>query len=195
VGPVPRDSADRADQFTAARAVAAWQLVRGDTGGVGPLLERLRGSVPAAGTGAPDFERLWLVALEALQADRAANPAAAQATARLDSMLAVADYTVNTIRFNALSLLAARLVEKYQSPKAALATVRRRAVWWNNEVPYLAAQLRETGRLAALAGEKEEAVAAYRHYLALRYDPEPEVRPEVDRVREELGKLEIEKEK
>jgi serine/threonine-protein kinase len=175
--------------------VATWRLIRGDTAGVRPLLERLRAALPPAGTGAPDFERLWLVALDALQADRAANPAAALATARLDSMLAVADYTVNTIRFNALSLLAARLVEKYQNPKAALATVRRRAVWWNNEVPYLAAQLRETGRLAALAGDKEEAVAAYRHYLALRYDPEPEVKPEVERVREELGKLEVEKEK
>jgi hypothetical protein len=194
-GPVPRDSAGRANQILAGRTVATWRLIRGDTAGVRPMLERLRAALPPPGTGAPDFEQLWLVALEALQADRAASPAAAQATARLDSMLAVADYTVNTIRFNALSLLAARLVEKYQSPKAALATVRRRAVWWNNEVPYLAAQLRETGRLATLAGEREEATAAYRHYLALRYDPEPAVKPEVERVREELGKLEVEKEK
>jgi hypothetical protein len=138
---------------------------------------------------------MWLTGLDALLADRAGSPAARDLTARLDSLLEVADYTVNTIRFNALSLMAARLVEKYQSPKAALATVRRRAVWWNNEVPYLAAQLRETGRLAALAGEKDEAMAAYQHYLALRYDAEPEVKPEVDRVREELGRLEVGKER
>jgi hypothetical protein len=30
---------------------------------------------------------------------------------------------------------------------------------------------------------------AYRHYLALRYNPEPSVRPEVDRVRAELARL------
>jgi hypothetical protein len=46
--------------------------------------------------------------------------------------------------------------------------------------------LREEGRLAALLGDREGAIKAYSHYLALRYNPEPAVKPEVDRVRAQL---------
>ena len=49
--------------------------------------------------------------------------------------------------------------------------------------------LREEGRLAALVGDREGAIKAYSHYLALRYNPEPSVKPEVDRVRAELALL------
>jgi hypothetical protein len=48
---------------------------------------------------------------------------------------------------------------------------------------------REEGRLAALVGDREAAIKAYTHYLALRYQPEPSVKPEVDRVRAELAQL------
>ena len=49
--------------------------------------------------------------------------------------------------------------------------------------------LREEGRLAALAGDREGAIEAYSHYLALRHSPEPSVKPEVDQVRAELAAL------
>ena len=49
--------------------------------------------------------------------------------------------------------------------------------------------LREEGRLAALTGDTLSAIRAYRHYLRLRHDPEPAVRPAVERVRRELGVL------
>jgi hypothetical protein len=51
-------------------------------------------------------------------------------------------------------------------------------------------QLREEGRLAALAGDREGAIRAYRHYLALRSEPEPAVRDQVAAVRGELRRLE-----
>jgi len=54
----------------------------------------------------------------------------------------------------------------------------------------LSTQLREEGRLAALVGDTAAAVRAYRHYLALRNDPEPVLRPEVERIRAELERLE-----
>jgi hypothetical protein len=57
-------------------------------------------------------------------------------------------------------------------------------------MPYLAVQLREQGRLAALAGAKAEAIDAYRHYLSLRSAPEPSLRGEAEQVRKELEKLE-----
>ena len=55
--------------------------------------------------------------------------------------------------------------------------------------PYYATCLREEGRLAALAGDPEGAIRAYRHYLALRSEAEPSLQPEVRRVREELDAL------
>ena len=49
--------------------------------------------------------------------------------------------------------------------------------------------LREEGRLAAIVGEQDAAITAYRQYLALRSDPEPELVSEVAQVREELNRL------
>jgi hypothetical protein len=49
--------------------------------------------------------------------------------------------------------------------------------------------LREEGRLAALVGDRAGAIKAYSHYLALRHNPEPTVKPEVGRVRSELARL------
>ena len=45
------------------------------------------------------------------------------------------------------------------------------------------------GRLAALAGHRERAIEAYRHYLTLRTDPDPSLRQEADRIRQELIRL------
>lgn len=53
----------------------------------------------------------------------------------------------------------------------------------------LAARIREEGRLAALTGDREGAIAAYEHYLALRSDPEPAVEDEVEAVRAALREL------
>jgi hypothetical protein len=52
--------------------------------------------------------------------------------------------------------------------------------------------LRDEGRYAALAGDREGAIRAYRHYLTLRSDPEPAVRSKVEEVRAELAALERE---
>jgi hypothetical protein len=49
--------------------------------------------------------------------------------------------------------------------------------------------LREEGRLAALTGDRTGAIRAYQHYLALRTDPEPSLRPQVEQVRADLGQL------
>jgi hypothetical protein len=54
---------------------------------------------------------------------------------------------------------------------------------------YLTTFLQEEGRLAALTGDTAGAIRAYQHYLALRPNPEPEVKPEVERVRGELARL------
>lgn len=54
---------------------------------------------------------------------------------------------------------------------------------------FMSTFLHEEGRLSALTGDTVGAIRAYQHYLALRRDPEPALRPEVDRVRAELAAL------
>ena len=54
---------------------------------------------------------------------------------------------------------------------------------------YLSTFLYEEGRLSALTGDTAGAIRAYRHYLGLRPNPEPEVNSEVERVRGELAHL------
>ncbi len=49
--------------------------------------------------------------------------------------------------------------------------------------------LREEGRYGALVGDTAGAIRAYRHYLALREDPDPPWRPARDSVRVELAAL------
>jgi hypothetical protein len=50
-------------------------------------------------------------------------------------------------------------------------------------------QIRDEARYAALLGDREGAIRAYRHYLALRADPEPALRSQVEAVRAELEAL------
>ena len=191
-GPPARDSSAAGDQRAMIRALLAWRLNRGDTVGARALLSRYR-SLPGfdPGGAAPSLDLISVTALEALYADRTGSPAAPLATARLDSLLARADYTTfSTGRIGFAVLTAGRLLEKYRGPAAALSAVRRRSTWWSNDMPYLAAQLREQGRLAALAGERDEAVMSLRHYLALRPAPEPSQAAEVEAVKKELARLE-----
>ena len=49
--------------------------------------------------------------------------------------------------------------------------------------------MREEGRLAEATGDTAGAMRAYRHYLALRADPEQALVPQRDSVRAALGAL------
>ncbi|MEP6472703.1 MAG: hypothetical protein ABJC74_03230, partial [Gemmatimonadota bacterium] len=192
MAPLAHDSSGRADQAVAIRALLAWRLMRGDTTAATGLITKLRAgraSLPPQAT--PSIDDISIATFETLLAERRGRGEAADEAARLDSMLAGFDYSNGSVsRLELATLVAARLVEKYQTPAAALATVRRRASWWNNETPYLGLQLREEGRLAALAGQKDEAILSYRHYLSLQDHPEPALVAEVTRVRQELARLE-----
>lgn len=88
------------------------------------------------------------------------------------------------------NLILASLWERAGDPASALRALRRRGGMFGIEPVYHSSFLREEGRLAALTGDTAAAVRAYRHYLALRYDPEPSLRPAVDSVRSALAALE-----
>jgi hypothetical protein len=87
----------------------------------------------------------------------------------------------------ASNLIMARLWRIQGDWPRAEAAARRR---FTGLLPlFLSTYLLEEGRAAAQAGHREVAIRALRHYLALRYDPEPSVKPEVDEVRKELAEL------
>jgi len=191
VGPVASDSARRANQRAATRVLEPWRLAHGDTSQTRRSIDRLR-AIARPLTGARRTEaEVEIVAIEALHADLVRSPDLRAIALRLDSLLRAMDYaTANPGRTSLENLIAARLLEKVGDTRDALAAARRRTDVWTENNPYLATQLREQGRLAALAGEREEAIRAYRHYLALRWDPDPALRPQVEAVRRDLRQLE-----
>jgi hypothetical protein len=85
------------------------------------------------------------------------------------------------------NLIAARLWYERGEPARALATVRRRegAAWHTIHL----SQVRDEARYAALIGDREGALRAYRHYLALRAKPEPALQSQVEAVRAEFQAL------
>jgi len=85
-------------------------------------------------------------------------------------------------------LTLARAYERLGEPPKALEAARRRGYTFASGA-FLSSFLREEGRLAAIVGDTAGAVKAYRHYLALRSDAEPAVKPEVARIHAELQKL------
>jgi hypothetical protein len=54
---------------------------------------------------------------------------------------------------------------------------------------YLSTLLRDEGRLAAITGDSAGAIRAYRHYLALRANPEPVLLSEAAQILQELARL------
>ncbi len=125
-----------------------------------------------------------------LEADRAVGlrlPEARSRLARADTLAR----SYNVGESLGANLVVARLAEIQGDLPLALRAVRRRAGRFDMLPWYLSTFLREEGRLAALTGDTAGAVRAYRHYLALRPDPEPAVRPEVEAVRARLVELRV----
>jgi hypothetical protein len=172
--------------------LALWRTGRGETSGVGSLLQRLEAGLTMGDSVVPDGAAPVCTSLvRATLAVRQGRTDAMSLVAQVDSILLSTPYR-NDYRIGVLlpNLLVAALYEELEQPERALAAVRRRPYHWPvGGVYYLSTMLREEGRLAELTGDREGAIRAYTHYLELRADPEPEVLPEVQAVREELAKL------
>jgi eukaryotic-like serine/threonine-protein kinase len=128
---------------------------------------------------------LCIALLDALHAAVTTRADAAETLDRLDDLARSAP-PVPAELLAAANLTVASLREANGDLAGALAAARRR-LFPNS--PFLSTFLRTEGALAAVAGERDAAISAYRHYLALRSDPEPAVRDEVERVRSELAGL------
>lgn len=167
-------------------SVGVWLLWHNDTTGAARNIVRLRRSAlnspPGLLLGGIDVQTEIFAGLLALHRNRADDVASAL---RLIDSAAV---TGCCSMPNFINLISARLHEGMGDPHGALAAVRRGR--WFHPPMFLSTYLREEGRLAALTGDREGAISAYRHYLRLRSDPEPSLRPQVAAVREELARLE-----
>jgi tetratricopeptide (TPR) repeat protein len=164
---------------------ATWHLVHEDTSAALPLVRQARElhqRIPAD-TRWGGFD-VCLRTLDALR-ERARGDRRGPALALLDSVLAQGFEGTQTG-----NLIAARLHEERGDPRAALATLRRRSNHGRDGPGYLSTMLREEGRLAALTGDREGAVRAYRHFLALRPNPPERLRADTERVRITLARLE-----
>jgi hypothetical protein len=165
--------ADREVHFRDLCVEQQWRLAHGDSTATRAAIRRLQGSY-----------HLCAAVLEAWLAAIGTRSHAALSLDRLDSLLLTGMGGEATLPAN---IIAARLHEAMGDSRAALAAIRRRT--YGFQPWFLSTYLREEGRLAARTGDTTGAIAAYRHYLSLRSDPEPTVRPDVELVRSDLSGL------
>jgi tetratricopeptide (TPR) repeat protein len=130
----------------------------------------------------------YALLLESQIAARSHSPQLPRLLRQLDSALVEPRHVSFPMIGN---LVASELFEKQANLMAALVVIRRQ-VW---ELARSAIQVtyhREEGRLAALNGDREGAIRAYRRYLALRSGAEPRLQRQVAQVRAQLEALERE---
>jgi hypothetical protein len=210
VRPASGASDARAVAQTDLCVVALWRLSHGELGGAAQAITRLRSRAPGDSPASHTTATVCRVLLEAKLAAASGAAGAADALDRLDTLMRSGPggsrngppvaFTLSPAYVRSMvgispvgfedfaNLEVAHLRERQGDLQAALAAVRRRPYAYHL-TDYLAAHLREEGRLAAMTGDRAGAVRAYRHYVALRSDPEPALRPAVDTIRAELAKL------
>ncbi len=88
------------------------------------------------------------------------------------------------------SIQLARLYQAQGRTDRALRAVRRRWLPLGSPEPVgLAESYRLEGQLAAKLGDRQAAIAAYRNYLRLRFDPDSSRIPQRDSVRAEYAAI------
>lgn len=187
--PLSPDVNQRASQLADLCAVEHWRLWNGDFSSASTSIDRLRSSsYPTDSIWTASGASICASILEAVYASATGQPEGEMLVAQLDSLLQPIPYgAIVPERLDRTGTLAvARLLESQGDVEAAYRAVQRREFF---QTRYLANYLREEGRLAALLGEREAAIRAYRHYLTLRSDPEPVLAADVERVRAELARL------
>jgi hypothetical protein len=152
--------------------VVQWHLWRSDT-------VNARRAVRVLGS-----ESGWGSLTAAILADLERSPDAARLLARVDTLTLRGCCTFPHYS----NIILARLHERVGDLSGALEAIRRQEGFY---LPvYLSSALLEEGRLATLTGDRPGAIKAYRHFLALRSAPEPELQAEADHIRGELERLE-----
>jgi serine/threonine-protein kinase len=172
-------------------AAALYDLDKGNPKTARMAIERLRGaSRRDCSRTAPTLCTDYALMLEAILAANDSRPNGRELLSQLDSVL-IEGPVQSGMLLQVGNLVAARLWEQAGHPARALAAIRRRVRLYEDP-RFLATYMREEGRLAAITGDRDGAVRAYRHYLVLYEDAEPSLQPQVESVRRELARLEHE---
>jgi hypothetical protein len=191
--PLPADPVERERQVRAVCLVEQWRLSRGDTRTARRAIRAVSAFLASADSVAAGPEAaVCAAALDAMLATAERRPDARTAVDRFDAVVRREGQLVGygPWAIAAPNLLVARLREAHGDVPGALAAVRRRPYHAVFGPLFLSTFLREEGRLAALVGDTAGAVRAYRHYLALRSDPQPRLAADAARARAALARLE-----
>jgi serine/threonine-protein kinase len=164
-----------------------WRLAHEDLRSAPVSITRLRAAAGIQRIQWPEEHERCADLLDAWHATIARLPDARRRLARVDSLQIVNTVGITGSPIQASNLIVARLWAAQGDWARAEAAAYRRYRGLNPT--FLSTHLLEEGRAAALAGHRTTAIRALQHYLALRYDPEPSVLPEVEAVRAELARL------
>jgi DNA-binding SARP family transcriptional activator/tetratricopeptide (TPR) repeat protein len=191
-------------RYTAICGSGLWRLLRsGDEGFAERAIQQLRAATASASTRhVSDAGTMCADALEAVIAVNDQRADANQPLERLDSLARTGidgfifgspeGYVFGSAEAN---LLIARLRERRGDLAGARRALRRRVYHYGVGLfarGYSSTSFREEGRLAALLGDRGDAIKAYRNYLGLRDAPEPSRTAEVAFVRAEVARLQRE---
>jgi len=174
--------------------IGEWRARRGDLVAARTASSRLRAarlspqkdSAPLA-----RYASLCASLLDATNATGLGLPEARRRVATADSLATTYVYEICCGEaVNDANLQLASLWMQLGDAPRALAAVRRGGGQFGEAPHYLSTFLREEGRLALLTGDTTGALRAYRHYLALRPNPDPQLKPGVDSIRQALAVLE-----
>jgi tetratricopeptide (TPR) repeat protein len=187
--PLPDTAQGRGNQLVATCTLGQWSLARGDAAGAAGAATLLR-SAKASGPITRRVRNAALCAdlLDAGAATLTRRPDALRLVERVDSAMRQGPRALDDGgMLPSENLVIGQLFGALGEPARGLAAVRRGGQFGQDEIH--SAYLRQEGRLAALAGDRDGAIRAYSRYLELRPDPEPAVQPVVDEVRAELARL------
>ena len=177
---------DRQEHFCIA---AHWRLSKGDTGTADHVASVLSEALTHPATARAGIQPV--LCLAGLKAAIAAIRHQTGARALLDRFDSLAAARIPAGSYRPLANLEiARLREAAGDPAGALRAVRRRPYHWIPDgLLGLSTYLFQEGRLAMRTGDVQGARAAFRHYLALRDNPDPELRAEADSAQAALSRL------
>jgi DNA-binding SARP family transcriptional activator len=192
---VPSDEGIARAQNQDICTVGLWDAMHGDLAAMHAASRRLKALLPspAAGLDSSSYAHYNQLCLALLEASRASILAGSDAL----EQIGIADSLARTFIFEVCcgeavseaNLLLARLWEAQGDVPKALRAIRRRGSGYGLGPAYLSSFLREEGRLSALDADTAAAIRAYRHYLALRPDPEPALQPQDAQIRRELSAM------